>query len=130
MAAKDYVKTAAAELHNAVAYLERQIHDLTQHRDGHVKLRNDEIGRHQIELKVKQTQLRAKPHIDASIKERAVLELEVHHLQQDIADKQHEIQTMSAELSRSIEAKQRHVNDLLARAKELESKANEPELAD
>lgn len=130
MAAKDYVKTAAAELCNAVIYLERQVHELTQHRDGHAKLRSAEIGRHQIELKLKQTQLRAKPHLDANIKEKAVLELEIHHLQQGIADKQQEVQTMSAGLSRTIEIKQHHVNDLLAKAKELESKANEPELAD
>jgi hypothetical protein len=131
MAAKDYIKTAAAELRNATAYLERQLHELAQERDSHTKLRSNEVGHHQMNLKVKEQQLRTNlASGNNNIKQKAALELEIHHLRLEIANKQQEIQTVSTEFSRRLEIKQRHVNDLITKAKELEAKANEPELAD
>lgn len=124
MAANDYLKVAAAQLRRAADFLQHQASELLSERMRVTSRKNNEITKHQLELKTKQAEAW---QADDS-QEKRQYNQEMHDLSKRIDDKKQEIKQANDALGGAARTKQQAAQELSEQARGLESKASSPEM--
>lgn len=119
MAAGDFVKAAAAQLHRAAFALKQEAQSMLAERERRSREKAGWINHAELSLKAKQTSL-YNPKDDQE-KQRTVAE--VGKLRQQIDSEKHALQQIAGELAQAADKKNSQAKNLDSRASDLESQA-------
>ncbi len=124
MAAGDYLRSAAASLHQAANHLQQQAREL---RDQVIRTERDKqalIDRNKVQIKTKQVEQSA---IDDR-EHQSRLGRDIEKLQQEIIAAEKEMRQAQAQLQRAADAKLNTSNALANQAQQLADRSSAPEL--
>lgn len=124
MAAGEYLKSAAASLHQAANHLQQQARELRGQLTRTQADKQAIINRNSVELKTKQVE---HSMVDDE-REKSRLSMEIDKLQKEIVAAQQQMHEAENQLKRAAEAKIGASGALEDQAKQLEGKSSAPEL--